>query len=56
MPPPPAVLFKITGKPMRSACSFASLELARRPVPGKSDTPSSVAIERAPCFVPKPRI
>ena len=56
IPPPPAVLFSITGYPMRSAASTASPADASRSVPGSSGTPFAAAISRAVCFKPKARI
>ncbi len=56
MPPPPAVLFSITGKPMRAAELRASSALASSPLPGSSGTPCTSAISRDVCFKPNERI
>ena len=56
MPPPPAVLLSITGKPIRLACACASARSASRPVPGRSGSRASVASARAVCFSPNARI
>ena len=53
MPPPPAVLFSITGKPIRAASASASSMESSNPEPGNSGTPLFAAISRALCFRPK---
>ncbi|MNI26352.1 hypothetical protein D3C73_800460 [compost metagenome] len=52
IPPPPAVLFKMTGYPIDDASATASFTLEISGVPGRSGTPALIAISLASCFNP----
>ena len=56
IPPPPAVLFSITGKPISRAAATASPASDSSGLPGASGTPARRATSRATCFRPKVRI
>ena len=55
MPPPPALLFSITGKPIRSASRSAAAASRTMPLPGANGTPADAAKARAVCFSPNSR-
>ena len=52
MPPPPAVLLSITGKPIRRASRSAPSRSASRPLPGSSGSALAAASARAVCLRP----
>jgi hypothetical protein len=56
MPPPPAVLFNITGYPMMAALSSAKSRSGSRSVPGSRGTIAFCASALAVCLRPNSRI
>ena len=56
MPPPPVVLFTITGQPIASAARRASSGAPSGGEPGSSGTPAARASSRAASLRPKARI
>jgi hypothetical protein len=55
-PPPPPDALRMTGKPMRVACSVASAASFKTPVPGSSGKPKRAATPRELTLSPHMRI